>query len=59
MLIYQIALDTVMWERFHLLSLVALSLLLHLAEFFLVEKKDNGTLVLLFIWVWRGEGSKS
>lgn len=59
MLIYQIALDTVMWERFHLLSLVALSLLLHLTEFFLVEKKDNGTLVLLFIWVWRGEGSKS
>lgn len=38
-----------MWESFHLLSLTALSLLLHLAEFFLVKKKDNGTLYFSFI----------
>ena len=39
MLIHQLALDTVMWESFYLLSLVALFLHLHLTEFFLVKKK--------------------
>lgn len=56
--IYQLALDTVMWESFHLLSLVALSLLLHLAEFFLIKKKkDNGTLhfsLIIYLCMKRG-----
>lgn len=61
MLIYYLALDTVMWESFHLLSLVTLSLLPHLAEFFLAKKRimEHYTLVLLFVCVWKGEGSKS
>ena len=61
MLLYQLALDNVVWESLHLLSSVALSLLLDLAEFFLVKRgiMEHYTLVLLSIYVWKAEGSKS
>jgi len=53
MLLYQLALDNVVWESLHLLSSVALSLLLDLAEFFLVKRgiMEHYTLVLLSIYV--------